>query len=94
MNSIISMPQSSIGNDNDNATEEDVKTNGQTATSGTPRFVTFAPERPPQQPLQSGFSSMKRGIHSLMSTVDAALKHSNQAAAIQPSPYKKDNLYF
>jgi len=59
-----------------NAPDEDVKANG---SSGTGRFVTFAPEKQ-QQPIQSGFSSMKRGIHSFMSTMDAALKHSSQAA--------------
>ena len=59
-----------------NVPDEDVKANG---SSGTGRFVTFAPEKQ-QQPIQSGFSSMKRGIHSFMSTMDAALKHSSQAA--------------
>ena len=62
------------------APEEDTKANGSGATGGaggSGRFVTFAPGKP--QPLQSGFSSMKRGIHSFMSTMDAALKHTSQA---------------
>ena len=59
--------------------EEEMKASG-SGTSGTTRFVTFAPEKPTQPPLQSGFSSMKRGITSFMSTMDAALKHTSQIA--------------
>ena len=72
------------------APEEDVKANG---SGGTGRFVTFAPEKP-QQPLQSGFSSMKRGIHSFMSTMDAALKHSSQAANGKQSSIKTSSRHF
>ena len=52
------------------------KVNGAGSTAGTTRFVTFAADRP-QQPLHSGFTTVKRGFTSLISTVDAALKHSN-----------------
>ena len=50
---------------------------GNVSTS-TQRFVTFADRLQPQQPLQSGFNSVRRGLHNFMSSMDAALKHSTQ----------------
>lgn len=56
---------------------EEVKSSG---PSTGQRFVTFA-DRPPQQPPQSGVSSMKRGLSNFMATVDAAFKHSTTSVA-------------
>lgn len=53
-----------------------------TTSSAATRFVTFAADRPP---LQSGFSSVRRGFQGFMSSVDAALKHSTQLAGFQLS---------
>ena len=64
--------------------KEDLKLSGH-GPATTQRFVTFA-DRQPQQPPQSSFSSMRRGISNFMTTMDAALKHSTQnVAGISPS---------
>ena len=58
----------------DAAGHEDSKISGH-APATSQRFVTFADRRQPQQ--QSGFSSISRGLHNFMSSMDAALKHSS-----------------
>lgn len=66
------------------SSKEDLKLSGH-GPATTQRFVTFA-DRQPQQPPQSSFSSMRRGISNFMTTIDAALKHSTQnVAGISPS---------
>ena len=67
--------------ENGSAANDLLRSNGGT---GNVRIVTFASDRPPQQPtsqqsappFQSGLNSLKRGITNFfMSGVDAALKH-------------------
>jgi hypothetical protein len=55
------------------AGHEDSKLSGH-APATSQRFVTFADRKQPPQ--QSGFSSISRGLHNFMSSMDAALKHS------------------
>lgn len=58
--------------------QEDAKLGTPTTT---PRYVTFA-DRQSQQPLQSGLSSVRRGISNFITTtVDAAFKHSTHSVA-------------
>jgi len=52
---------------------EDSKQSGQ-APATSQRFVTFADRKQPPQ--QLGFSSITKGLHNFMSSMDAALKHS------------------
>lgn len=52
---------------------EDCKVSGQ-APVVSQRSVTFADRKQPPQ--QSGFSSISRGLHNFMSSMDAALRHS------------------
>jgi hypothetical protein len=52
---------------------EDLKLSGQ-APASSQRFVTFADRKQPPQ--QMGFSSITKGLHNFMSSMDAALKHS------------------
>jgi hypothetical protein len=53
---------------------EDSKLSGH-APATSQRFVTFADRKQPPQ--QSGFSSISRGLHNFMSSMDAALKSSS-----------------
>ncbi|XP_046446271.1 UHRF1-binding protein 1-like isoform X3 [Daphnia pulex] len=52
---------------------EDLKLSGQVPATSQ-RFVTFADRKQPPQ--QMGFSSITKGLHNFMSSMDAALKHS------------------
>lgn len=58
---------------------EDCKVSGH-APVVSQRSVTFADRKQPPQ--QSGFSSISRGLQNFMSSMDAALKHSNHIPGV------------
>lgn len=67
-----------ISGSSDGPTGQEDSKSGNAPTITQTRFVTFADRIQPQQPLQSGFSSVRRGLHNFMSSMDAALKQSTQ----------------